>query len=252
MLIPTTVNAKDFVFNGNHAFKSYMDYRKITCTASKQYSMQRESQTLSNGIRVKDNCYCVAIGTAFNCGVGEKINVYLDNGKMLPCIVGDIKRDCDTDETNTYVPINGNVVEFIVDTNILNDVARAKGDISYVPEFAGNVIRIKTPYDNEHMLANNESNLIISEVVYADSLNCNIYSQEDIDKQAGSELKKNYPTGTRIALDDIKATIPDNIKVGDKGTITEIDSDGTIFVKWDTGDEFGLNYNKFRFHEISI
>lgn len=116
----------------NHSgMKTYMGYRTITSTTSKQYELQQYATTNDEGFRMIDNRYLVAIGTAFNASVGQKFDATLDNGECIHCIVGDIKQNKDTDVTNTFTQ-QGCCLEFIVDTNVLNNYVKKMGDCSYL------------------------------------------------------------------------------------------------------------------------
>jgi len=122
----------------NSGFKAYMDYRTITKHDSPQYRISEKSKTDGNGLRIYESRYCVAIGTGFKAPVGTKVNVYLDNGQLLYCVVGDLKANIHTDETH-MISGHGNVVEFIVDTDTLDHDAMYHGDISQIEGFEGKV-----------------------------------------------------------------------------------------------------------------
>ncbi len=122
----------------NSGFKAYMDYRTITKKDSPQYRLSGNSVTDKNGLRTYKGRYCVAIGTGFHAPVGTMVNVYLDTGEILCCVVGDLKANQHTDDTN-MISGHGNVVEFIVDTDTLDEDAMYHGDISKIAGFEGKV-----------------------------------------------------------------------------------------------------------------
>lgn len=124
-------------------FKSYMDYRCITNAESAQYKLQQDCYTDENGLRVYDGYYVVALGTYYSSTIGDKFKITLDSGEELYCVVGDVKADCDTDKTNRYVPINGNIIEFIVDTRKLPKDVRFMGTVSALDDFEGSVESIE-------------------------------------------------------------------------------------------------------------
>ena len=107
-----------------------MDYRTITDETSKQYSLQQISYTDYRGLRMLNNRYCVAIGTFFGTEVGQYLDVQLENGVILNCIVSEIKADKDTDEDNIFTTANGCCLEFLVDRDVLNNYVNRKGDMS--------------------------------------------------------------------------------------------------------------------------
>lgn len=149
--LPLTAHAKViYDVPNNSEFKAYMDYRTITSVNSTQYKIQQKCITDSNGVRCCNGRYTVAIGTGFKASAGTYIDVKLSSGKVLKCIVGDIKQDIHTDSTNMQVSGNGNVVEFIVDSNILPKTVKNQGTLSALDEFSGYVDTITT-YSKEDM-----------------------------------------------------------------------------------------------------
>ena len=125
-------------------FKSYMDYRAITNRHSDQYMLQKECSTdPDTGIRVHNGYYCIALGTYYSNTIGERFKITLDTGEELLCEIGDIKADCHTDDTNRYVPCNGNIVEFIVDTKKLPKEVKRMGTLSALDIFEGSVESIE-------------------------------------------------------------------------------------------------------------
>ena len=131
---------------GDTSFKSFMDYRKITNTSSKQYKFQQECWTDANGLRRKGSLYVVALGTGYASEIGDRFRVTLEDGSTIGVIVGDFKADADTDSTNRYTEMangNKNVLEFIVDVSALPRTARRMGDISYIEGLSGDVEKIE-------------------------------------------------------------------------------------------------------------
>lgn len=113
-----------------NGFKSYMSYNCITDTSSNQYSFQQNCYTGEYGIRMKDERYCIAVGSYYTTKIGTKIDLIMQNGSTVKCILADCKADIHTDNTNRQNP-NGSIVEFIVDMDSLNHTAKYMGDISY-------------------------------------------------------------------------------------------------------------------------
>ena len=102
----------------NNSKKTYMDYRKITDTSSKQYKLQqnKDCYTTDTGLRKVNEYYCIAVGTHYSNNIGDKLIVYMENGENFKAIVADIKDDKHTDETNRQHRKDGSVIEFVVDT----------------------------------------------------------------------------------------------------------------------------------------
>lgn len=97
---------------------SYMDYRTITDPSSDQWRLQQKAVTDPvTGIRTVNGRYCVAVGSAISMVKGAYIDVTLQNGVRIPCVLSDCKRDGDT--MDTFVGADGGIVEFVVDTNSL-------------------------------------------------------------------------------------------------------------------------------------
>ena len=104
----------------------------ITNTQSKQYKLQQEAYTNENGLREYNGLVMIAIA---GYEVGDQLKLVFDNGEELDVLVGDIKAN-----TQCLHP-DGSLVEFIVETSVLNDKVRLTGDVSVIYE--GKVIDIK-------------------------------------------------------------------------------------------------------------
>jgi hypothetical protein len=127
------------------SFKAYMDYRCITDTASVQYEMQQQAYTDDRGFRRIGDDYCIALGTGFTSGCGERFLITLDSGYSFTAIISDVKSDCHTDSTNCFVPRgenSGNVVEFIIDTDYAESAMLSSGDAGYYDDLSGNIIAV--------------------------------------------------------------------------------------------------------------
>ena len=128
-------------------FKSYMPYTAITNKKSKQYKLQQIASTGAYGIRVVDSRYLVAIGTAFNAEVGTYIDLILEDGFVIPCIVGDVKSPRHTDSSNMITMHNGCVSEFIIDSKALHKSIKKSGDVSSCNENWNGCVRAIVVYD---------------------------------------------------------------------------------------------------------
>jgi hypothetical protein len=130
-----TISLEDFyeIAVPENDFKSYMDYRKITYVDSLQYKLQHTVAytDIETGIRMINGAYCIAIGSGYGASVGDYIELVMENGSIIPCIVSDIKADKDTDSTNKRHSSDGSVAEFIVDEEyLLYYVRYITGDVS--------------------------------------------------------------------------------------------------------------------------
>lgn len=128
--------------NVTGSFKTYMDYRTITSKASKQYNLQQLAKTDDNGFRVFNGKYLVAVGTYYAKEVGKELKITLDSGIEFYAVVGDIKSNLHTDINNQYIEMNGNIIEFIVDTKKIDPVCKRLGDMSN-SNLNGKIIRIE-------------------------------------------------------------------------------------------------------------
>lgn len=135
----------------NTEFKTYMDYRCITDKTSAQYELQQFAWTDEDGFRRIGDDYIVAMGTYYAKNVGDRFKITLDTDNEITVIIGDIKQDVHTDYFNQYTPIydengiffSGNVLEFIVDTDVLPKVPRRLGTVSYFDYLKGNIKSIE-------------------------------------------------------------------------------------------------------------
>lgn len=116
----------------NRGFKSYMPYTAITSTGSKQYKLQHQYAYTGNyGIRQVNDRYCIALGTYYTDQIGQELDLILENGVVIPCILADQKANVDTDSSNKITLHNGCVAEFVVDRSSLYRMAKRMGDISF-------------------------------------------------------------------------------------------------------------------------
>lgn len=137
-----TYNTLELPAEATGEFKTYMDYRKITDKTSKQWNLQQLATTNEKGFRVFNGRYLVAVGSYYANEVGKELKITLDNGFVFYAMVEDIKMDIHTDANNQYIPINGNIIEFIVDIDKLDPKTKKLGDISNLG-FEGKIVRIE-------------------------------------------------------------------------------------------------------------
>ena len=130
--------------NIDTSFKTFMDYEKITNKASKQYEMQQKAITNNDGLRMYDGKYMIALGSYYSENCGDEFIITLDNNEKLHCILGDQKDDLHTNDTKQYIEKNGNLVEFIVETDKLPEKVKQMGDASFISEqFEGEILSIE-------------------------------------------------------------------------------------------------------------
>lgn len=137
---------------GGHTFKPYTRYTAYDMKSSQQYKLQQIALTSADtGIRMVqdplgDWRYCVALGTYW-CGghpehIGRCVDVFMQNGATLQCVLADVKRTEDTKNgANRYGAINNDVLEFIVDGKKLSEAVRISGNVSNAGEqFKGEAV----------------------------------------------------------------------------------------------------------------
>lgn len=126
---------------GQTEFKSYERYTAITRKTSDQYKLQQVAYTGDYGIRMVEGRYCVALGSRWSTTIGEKLDVIMQDGTIIPVILGDCKQDRHTDPTNTWGLDNGDILEFIVDENEIPATVRICGSFNEI--FKGKVADIR-------------------------------------------------------------------------------------------------------------
>lgn len=124
------IKVKTYNMPDNSGFKSYMPYTAITNKESEQYELQQKAYTGNYGIRMVDDRYCVALGSYFKKEIGTHLDLVLENGTIIKCVLGDIKSTMHTKEDN-ITSFNGCVSEFIIDPDHLPNKAKILGDMSY-------------------------------------------------------------------------------------------------------------------------
>ena len=103
---------------------------------TKQKQLQQLAETDKNGIRTVNGRYCVALGTHFTENIGQYVDLILENGEVIPCVLADVKAPQHTDKNNIFSVMNKNkcASEFVVDPKTLNAAAKYSGDISSIKD----------------------------------------------------------------------------------------------------------------------
>lgn len=124
--------------------KSFMSYKSITAKSSEQYKLQQIAYSGDYGIRQVNGRFCIAVGSAYTTKVGTYIDLILMNGVVIPCILADCKADQDTDDSNILTLHDKSLAEFVVDTNKINSILYATGDVSdCCEEWKSTIVAIK-------------------------------------------------------------------------------------------------------------
>lgn len=136
--VSETINTyREFTVPQNSGFKSFEPYNRFN-PKYKQYKLQQYAYTDEYGLRQVNGRYCIALGTYYfdnvtNDTIGTYVDLVLENGEVIPCILGDIKADAHTG-SNHIMTANGCLSEFIVDKNALPKAVKSMGNVSYAKE----------------------------------------------------------------------------------------------------------------------
>ena len=135
--------------------KTFMDYRTITATSTPQWKLQTYyAHTGPMGIRVVDGRFCIALGSHFTTTIGQYVDVILENGITIPCILGDQKSDRHTDALHIAHRWDGSIVEFIIDSKVTPLWIRRTGYMNYCYDnWQSPVVKIKV-YENQNAFNN--------------------------------------------------------------------------------------------------
>ncbi len=126
--------------------KSYSDMRSITATNTKQYKLRMLATVGEYGIMTVNGRFCVALGSRFDCTIGQYFDIILSSGITIKCVKCDAKANKHTDVTNTYTSISKCATEFYVYAPALYSKCRSQGNLNILDEFKGQVNCIKV-YD---------------------------------------------------------------------------------------------------------
>ena len=139
--------------NINSSFKTWMSYKAVTSRASAQYKcintygwVDGAGFMRANGERdlgVTDDYYLIALGSYYGTTIGTKYRITLDTGKMFYGILADCKANKHTNSTNQYVSTNGNIVEFLVNTQMLDKNVKMMGSANVYAPLNGSIAKIE-------------------------------------------------------------------------------------------------------------
>lgn len=126
-------NSVTFEIPDYPGMKKWMSYKAFS-GSSKQALLQQLAYTDVSGCRIIDQRYCVAIGTHYGAEIGQFVDLVLENGVVIPCVMGDAKSPQHTDVQNIFSNTTKNLCasEFIVDTDCLEATCKQRGDMSYL------------------------------------------------------------------------------------------------------------------------
>lgn len=109
---------KEYPITDGNTTKTVLPYKAFGRN-TKQAKLQSLCQTNEVGLRVYDGRFTIAVGTYFDTAVGQYFDLVLENGTVIPCIMGDLKADIHTDSRGLFTEASGCMTEFIVDRTYL-------------------------------------------------------------------------------------------------------------------------------------
>ena len=83
-----------------------------------------------DGFMKLDDRYLIAVGSKFNTLPGQYIDLILQNGVVIKCIMGDQKADVDTDASNIFTYRSRCCSEFIIDEHTIRKDIYERGNAS--------------------------------------------------------------------------------------------------------------------------
>lgn len=120
----TSYNVPENVGKCDSTVRTHMAYTKVTSRTSAQYALLNSEDAYTDkktGFRMYQGRYCIAVGSGYTQKVGSKIDLVMEDGSIIQCVLGDCKADKDTDaKTHTYCIWDGSVAEFIIDDAFFN------------------------------------------------------------------------------------------------------------------------------------
>lgn len=127
----------------NTNFKSYTYYALLN-KSSIQWKLQEIAYTDENGLRKIGNYYLAAMGSYYSTTIGDMFRLTTDTGAVFDIILCDAKDDRHTDARHMYTLSNNCMVEFYVDTTVLNRTVKTMGSISVLPQFSGSIVKVES------------------------------------------------------------------------------------------------------------
>lgn len=139
---------------GYNGGKTYEPYTTITSVNSWQYKLQQKAYTNEDGFRMINGRYMIATGSGVSHDIGRYIDIVLENGTVIPCVIGDAKDDAHTDQEFHIMTKKSHCVsEFLVDESVMNPDLLLSGNMSnYREEWNSKVVKYIL-YDKNFIIA---------------------------------------------------------------------------------------------------
>ena len=137
----------------NSSFKTYMDYRAVTNKASAQYKLIHtwgwsDSQgfmrvTGERELGITNDYYMIALGNYYGTTMGTKYRITTDTGNVFYGILSDAKACPEVNSTKQYGLRNKDIVEFLVNTPMLNREVKKWGSANVYMPLNGSIVSIE-------------------------------------------------------------------------------------------------------------
>ena len=138
-----------------------MSYTAVTDVSSNQYRLLNNSDAYTDhdsGLRMYRGRLCIAVGSYYAIDIGTKIDIVMENGSIVKCVLGDCKSDKHTDPTHRYQKYDGSVVE------VVTDMAYFRGTWQYPDSIRGKVKEILIVGNKDEDLINYEPRIDVSSI----------------------------------------------------------------------------------------
>ncbi len=124
--------------------KTYAHYTAVTARSTAQYKLLNSDKCYTDsetGIRMIDDCYCVALGSYYGSEIGTKYRIGLSSGKSIKVILCDQKSNRHTDSNHQYAVKNQDIMEFYVQPSKIPSGVR--GNYGNLEQFSGDIVSIE-------------------------------------------------------------------------------------------------------------
>lgn len=124
--------------------KTWANYTAVKAKSSPQYKLLNSESCYTDtetGIRMVDDCYCVALGSYYGSTIGQKYLIKLSSGNEFKAILCDQKSDRHTDANHQYAVKNKDIVEFYIDRQY--KPAAVGGSYGVLSQFSGAIVSIE-------------------------------------------------------------------------------------------------------------
>lgn len=137
----------------NTSVKTWMPYRACAWgSPQRNFSESSWCYTDSYGFRraygesdfgVNDDYYLVAMGSYYSRTIGDKFRVTTDTGRVFYVVLAEFKDDRHTNSTHQWGTDNKDVLEFLVDSTILDIKVKRIGSCNVHMPLNGSIVKLE-------------------------------------------------------------------------------------------------------------